>query len=75
MHCFLSCLNDADFICNIKSVIVRCEANICFLHTIWTNQRVDPLCLDVIKSVNSRLNLEFIGAKKDIRRAQWQVNS
>lgn len=53
-------LDESDLVCNIQSVVVRREPNVCLLLPIGSNQGVDFGSLNIVKFFNGIFDLSLI---------------
>ena len=53
-------LDDANLVCNVKSIVVCCQSDISLLQTIGPNQGVDLIALDVVHLLHSILDLALV---------------
>ena len=56
-----ACLDDANPICYIKSIIVFAESNIALFQATGSDESVDLLALDVVEFSNGILDLSLVG--------------
>lgn len=64
-HCVALCLDDANFRCDIKGVVIVGEADVCLLLAIRADESVDFSSLDIVHLCNGGLNFRLVSADVD----------